>query len=155
MFRFSLEAVLNLRIREVEVAQIALAEEMRRAGDLKRNIDHLAGVEQEKIGELIQIETRGLKVAEYLLRRWHLDGLRARIERLSQDLTRCQEEVANRRQALMEANKKKKMVERLKEKAWQSYQEEERRRERKAVDEFSVLGYARTRGGRSEVSQTG
>ena len=153
MFRFSLEAVLKQRRRLEELAQMSLAEEVRRERDLTATINTMEGERKHDQNELVRREVEGLGVSEYLLRRWRLDGLHSQIQGNKKYLLASKKEVVRRRQSLVEAAKKKKTVQRLKEKAWAAYLEVERRAEMKALDEFAVLGHARReveRDGRSQ-----
>ncbi len=143
MFRFSLEAVLRQRVRQFEVAQMALAEVRRQELEIKELIKNLEKGRDEAAAELTARESRGLSVDEFLLRRWHLEGLYQRMREAMASLSRCRAEAVKRRGVLVEATKKKKTVERLKEKAWRQHLAQERAQEQKAIDEFAVLSFVR------------
>ncbi len=146
MFKFRLEAVLRQRQQQLEEAQLALAEAMRREIELRRLLGRLREEKEESRRELRRAEAEGLSADEFLLRRWHLDGLRLKIAQTAKKLEESVAEVHRRRSRLMEAAKRKKMVETLKHKAFSAYQAQERRQERIMLDEFAVLGFARARG---------
>lgn len=150
MFRFSLEAVLKQRKRLEELAQLSLAEELRRESNLTTAIATMEGERRRDQNELVRREAEGLRVSEYLLRRWRLDGLYRQIQGHKKRLLASKREVIRRRQSLVEAAKKKKVVQRLKERAWLAYLEEERHAEMKTLDEFAVLHHARRRVERDE-----
>jgi len=153
MFRFSLEAVLKQRRRLEELAQLSLAEELRRERDLTTAIETMEGERHHDQKELLRREAEGVEVSEYLLRRWRLDGLYGQIQGQKKNLSASKREATRRRQSLVEATKKKKTVQRLEEKAWAAYLEEERRAEMKTLDEFAVLRHARREGKRDGRSQ--
>lgn len=143
MFTFSLEAVLKIRQRAVEQAQLDLAEEMREETRIRTDLANRIREREESRMDLLGRSTQGLSANEFLIRRLHLDGLRASVKELRAGLTEAQQRVEDRRQALIAADREKKAVERLKERAYEKYQEDQRRLEMKALDEFAVIGFAR------------
>jgi len=147
-FRFPLEALLRQRRRLLELAQMALAREMRREISLRGVIRHLRSRRQEGLEELARLGQEGMAAGDYLIRRWYLDGLSRQIERTQRDMARCQQDVARQRRAVVEASQNKKMVERLKEKACRRYEVEENQRQAKLLDEFAILGFTRRQGAR-------
>jgi flagellar FliJ protein len=146
MFRFNLEPVLKLRARTLERAQVALAESQRAEAAVMTRLKGLGAERERARQEFLARTAAGLKDEEYLLRRFHLDGLKKRIQETKQELAGCRKVVLKRRQELIKADREKKMVERLKEMAYQRYQEEMKLKELKALDEFSVLRFARAGG---------
>jgi flagellar FliJ protein len=145
LFQFSLEAVLKIRTRKLERAQLALANEMRIEAELTRRLDEAIVANRAGRADLVRMLAEGLAVNEFLLRHAYLEGLRKRSADLAAELASSQQSVSLRRKELVEADRDKRVVEKLKEKAWQRYQEEERQREFKLLDEFSVIGFNRAR----------
>lgn len=133
------------RTRREELAQLALAKEVRREMEIKQTIARLEEEQRQQQAEMAELELTGVKVSEYLLHRWRLDGLYAGIKENQVKLDACQREINRRRQTLVEASREKKTVERLKEKALLAYQAEERRQEMKALDDFAILGFVRAK----------
>ena len=146
MFRFNLEPVLKLRARTLEKAQVALAESQRAEAAVRTRLKGLGAEKERARLEFAARTAAGLKAEEYLLRRFHLDGLGKRIQETKKELAGCRKVVHKRRQELVKADREKKMTERLKELSYERYQEEMKLRELKALDEFSVLRFARTGG---------
>ena len=147
MFKFPLEAVLKVRTRKLEQAQLALAESLRAMADLERR---LTGLDRERLMAKEEMRTRsaeGIAADEFIIRRRYLNGLRVKNRMLREELEGCRRVALQRRQELAQAHKEKKMVDRLKEKAYLEFSEEAKARERKALDEFAVIGYARARRG--------
>lgn len=146
MFQFNLEPVLKLRQRTLEKAQIALAESQRVEAAVLARLKGLGAEGEKARQEFLARIAVGLRAEEYILHRLHLDGLKRRIEETKKELAGCRKVVHKRRQDLLKADREKKMVERLKELAYERYQEEMKLKELKDLDEFSVLRFARTGG---------
>lgn len=147
MFKFPLEAVLKVRIRKLEQAQLSLAEALRAVADLDGRI---LGLERERLLAKEEMATRsaqGIAADEFIVRRRHLNGMRVQARMLREELEGCRQVAAQRRLELAQSHKEKKMVDRLKEKAYEEYSREAKAREMKALDEFAVIGFARARRG--------
>lgn len=147
MFVFSLEAVLKARIRKVEQAQLALARSQRAVQDIETRLAGNTGERRVRKEELRDRSAAGISADEFIVRRRHLNGLRVEGRRLTEELSGVLRVVDQRREELVAADREKKMVERLKEKARERYAREAKAREMKALDEFAVLGFARARRG--------
>ncbi len=145
MFKFSLEAVLKVRTRKLEQAQLALAESLRAVADIETRLARLN--RERRIGkeEMQNRSSEGISADEFIIRRRHLNGLRVKNRMLLEELEGCRKVAQKRREELAEAHKEKKMVDRLKEKAYIQYGREAKTREMKALDEFAVIGFARAR----------
>jgi flagellar protein FliJ len=148
MFRFRLEPVLQVRKRTEEKLQRELAQ---RRLEWEAASSQLAGMEGNRRRyrrELQEKRMRGMTVAElelydaYFLR---LDDDIARQESSVRDLAAAME---TKRFELVEAAKKKKILERLKAKQHEAYAYEEVRRENRFLDE--IAGQYRFRGGSDE-----
>ncbi len=145
MFKFSLEAVLQVRSRKLEQAQLSLAESLRAIREIE---DRLARVDwRRRTGneEMHRRSGEGISADEFILRRMYLNGLLAQSRQLKEELQKCRETAEKKRRELVAADKEKKMVERLKEQAYIRYGQEAKARETKALDEFAVIGFARAR----------
>ena len=145
MFNFPLEAVLKIRHRKLEQAQLALAESLRAVERIRGELSALTRERERGKEEMRNRSLEGLPADEFILRRRHLNGLRVKSGQLREELVGCHRVVAQRRQELVAADKEKKMVERLKEQAYVRYGQEVKAREMKALDEFAVIRFARAR----------
>ena len=143
MFKFSLEAVLKVRIRKLEQAQLALAESRRAVAAVEAELSAVERKRRTGKKEMRDRSVKGISADEFILRRMYLNGLRVESRQLREKLEGCLKAAEKRREELVSANKDKKMVERLKEQAYTRYSQEAKTREMKALDEFAVIGFAR------------
>lgn len=144
MFKFPLEAVLLIRQRKMEEAQLALAVEQRREMEQRQAVVRLTEEQRLSRIEFNRAAEVGVAADKYLLMKWHLDGLGHKIVSTNQKLEETKARVANRRRSLLGAERDKKMVETLKERSLLAYQRELRHREAGQLDEFAVLGFSRS-----------
>lgn len=144
MFKFRLEPVLRVRKRTEEKLQRELAQCRL---EWEGACSHLATLEEEQRRyrrELGEKRLRGMTVGELELYDAYLQRLRD--ERVGQE-ARVRElgaAVEGKRLELVEAAKRKKILERLKAKQEEIYGEEELRRENRVLDE--IAGQNRLRG---------
>ena len=137
MFNFRLEPLITIRDNVLKECQAELAkayEARRKLEEYLQDIERLLTEGTEKARSLMQT---GQKVnVEYLLgiRRQEM-FLRANQNQLLKDIQTIDEEIERRRAAVIAANKNLKIVEKLKEKRYEKYLEEENKAETKAMDE--------------------
>ncbi|HLC25544.1 MAG TPA: flagellar export protein FliJ [bacterium] len=146
MFKFRLEPVLRVRKRTEEKLQQELAQcQMAR----KDALVCLADLENRKSRYRIELQARqeqGVTVVE-------MDLYRAYLERVGTEIVKQQESVLElegalemKRLELVEASKKKKVLERLKEKYRHDYDYEEMREEIRILDEIARHNRLREQG---------
>jgi len=147
-FKFSLESVLMLRVREEDVAKDSYAEAV---SFYNRTMDSL----NEGLGDLEQLqETLGEKRRgtsskdDQLMYLQAIRQQRSFCDTLTQRLARAQQLQELRFRLWMEARSKTQMLEKLKERHKQRYDAEAQRHEEKAVDD---LVSARWGSGRREL----
>lgn len=137
MFRSRLGTVLRVRERREEAAALELAAAKR---DRLRQEELLAALEQERKarrGELRRLEQRGLLARELLMyQEWDV-ALGRRLGRERLRLKDFELVCEQRRMALLERSKEKKVLERLKERQRLAAKLEEERAAQKALDELS------------------
>jgi len=139
MFRFRLDKVLRYRSRLVEreaqrlkEAADALQAVIRRREDLQRSI---ATVMRE--GE--QERRRGGDVRLWQLRADYLRALQLRLAGLRGAERRARAAMEEQRRRLLEAHRRRLVLEKLKERQHAVWADEERRRERKQMDEVGAV----------------
>ncbi|NLY74789.1 MAG: flagellar export protein FliJ [Firmicutes bacterium] len=150
-FKFKLETVLKVKTRVEELRKIELREAELRREKARLELcrwqdeveDHLR-LYREKFQKRIQpAEANNYHL--YLL--W----LNRQVDLALLALDQCEREVAERRQRLIEASKEKKILEKLKEKAYQAYQAEQLNQEIKFLDELGTGRYIRDQVANQEV----
>ncbi len=142
-FRFRFQAVLNYRRRLVEEAQMALAQARHRLGQIQAEIQDLEARRQALL-EQIQTDLTGQAQLERVRQRYaYLEGLNSQIHALVQAQAQAEEAVVARRQELEEALRRRKVLDKLREKDWRAFIEEMERLERIQLDDLSVARYRR------------
>ncbi len=144
-FRFRFQSVLNYRKRLVEERQMALALAQQRLLQLRQEIQELRE-RREALAARIQAELSGsLQVAQVRVHYAYLDWLDARLRELEQALEAAERSVEEQRRALEEALKRRKTLEKLREKDRRVFVEELERRERLILDDLGVARHRRLR----------
>jgi flagellar FliJ protein len=142
MFQFDLEAVLNYRVRVEERCQLALAEAAKR---LQHAMDVLEGLQKEKndlIRHLIKMQENAL-TSDVIERHFvFIEYLKSKEEKQGAIIINMQEEVSAKRWDLLEAAKKRKVMEALREKKMAAYVSEMAAKERKKLDDFAVITFS-------------
>ena len=144
MFTFRLEPLITIRDNELKERQAELA----KAYEAQRILEEALKTVEKQLSEGIEttrsLTQEGQKVnVEFLLgiRRQEM-FLRANQEDLIKKMKMVDEEIEQRRNAVVEANKELKTIEKLKEKNYEEYLEEENKKEVKIMDE--IAGNKRT-----------
>jgi flagellar FliJ protein len=141
MFQFDLESVLNYRVRVEEQCQLALAEAAKR---LQHAMDVLEGVQKEKndlIRYLVKMQESAL-TSDVIARHFiFIEFLKSKEEKQEAIISDLHEEVSSKRRDLLEAAKKRKVMEALREKKMTAYVSEMAAKERKELDDFAVIKF--------------
>lgn len=141
-FKFKLETVLkvrtrleDLRKRELRQAELRLEEALRQLKRRQAEIAETTAMYQENL----QKQRLDLNLATY----YH-NYLTKLNQLLAEDyvrIERCNEDLAKARQNLIEAIKEKKIVEKLKEKAYEEYKSAELKQETEFLDELGTTRF--------------
>ncbi|MGA2331478.1 MAG: flagellar export protein FliJ [Syntrophales bacterium] len=141
MFQFDLEAVLNYRVRIEEQCQLALAEAAKR---LQHAMDVLEGLQKEKndlIRHLVKMQENAL-TSDVIERHFRfIEYLKSKEEKQAAIIINMKEEVSSKRRDLLEAAKKRKAMEALREKKMAAYVSEITAKDRKELDDFAVIKF--------------
>jgi flagellar FliJ protein len=139
MFTFRLDPLITIRDNLLKECQSELAKAYRARQILEEAMQDLEKQLAEGMAMARQLTQAGQKVqVEYLLgiRRQEM-FLRAHQNELVQKIKMVDEEIERRRAAVVAANKELKIVEKLKEKRYEKYLEEENKAEMKMMDEIA------------------
>jgi flagellar FliJ protein len=141
MFQFDLEAVLKYRVRIEEQCQLALAEAAKR---LQYALDVLEGLQKEKndiIRHFVKMQENVI-TSDVIKRHFSfIEYLKSREEKQEAIIMKMKEEVSSERQNLLEAAKKRKAMEALREKKMAAYDSEMAAKDRKELDDFAVIKF--------------
>jgi len=142
MFQFDLEAVLNYRLQVEEQCQLSLAEAVK---NLQVAMDVLEGLQKEKndlIRHLVRMQENAL-TSDVIARHFiFIEFLKSKEEKQEAIIINMREEVSAKRQDLLEAVKKRKVMDALREKKMAAYVSEMAAKERKELDDFSVIKFS-------------
>jgi flagellar export protein FliJ len=140
-FRFRAAAALELRQQQEREAAAALG---RAEADVQRAREARAGAEgarQQAQQALLAQQTAGIDGVSLEWHRNWISGLGTAVVRLDEDVERRLTVMRKTEQVWRDARRKRLALERLRERAWRRYQDEEARRERLVIDELARLRF--------------
>lgn len=138
MFRFRLDTVLRHRQRQVDAAARALREAVERLQRAQRERAALAEA-LRRLAEAGQADrARGREVARWRLLCDYLAAEQSRLRLLATREREAAAEVAARRAQLVEAHRAREALTRLRARRLEDWEMEERRRERRLLDEVAA-----------------
>lgn len=136
-FKFRLEKVLTLRKEAVEAAHLVVIKAEKALQATKDNIVKTAADLMQRNEDLIR--------NNYAMAQDHMRGIKKlsdKLEELKKELVRREQELAQAKIDLLEAQKKLEALEKLKEKQAEEYLLEQNRLEQIETDEKATLKYA-------------
>jgi len=140
-FRFRAAAALSLRRKEEQTALTALS---RAEAEFQRVRDRRDEVEASRLDAMkaqLEHERAGTDGAGIVWHRTWISQLVATALRLGQELEARARVVASAKAAWYEARRKRRALERMRERAWQRFRQEEDRQERLVIDELARLRF--------------
>ena len=138
-FKFSLEKVLSLREFEEKQAQIELGKAQSVVNDLNEQLKFIAS-ERVKSNES---RSKSSDLTFLMSIENYINGLDYKKELLIQELAKAQIILEEKRAIVIEAIKKRKSLEKLKEKQFESYKKEYNKEEEKILDEISSTKFCK------------
>ena len=143
MHRFKLEALLNHRRHLEDICQKELAASERLLADEKGKLSRWKKEKRDNI-EILQVKQKQkINVSDIVLSVNYLQRLSENIEVQKQCVREATKKVNQRRQELIIIVKKRKTLEKLKEKDRLAYQQKLMQNERKFMDEVASTSHAR------------
>jgi flagellar FliJ protein len=143
MYRFRLEALLNHRRHQQEVLQKQLADAQKKLANEQQK---LRIIKREKLANaqlLRKKQKESNTVTDILIYVTYIEKLSKNIKNQHERVQEAGEMVTRKRNELMAAMKKRKALEKLKEKGWQAFQQSLMTNERKLMDEVASTRHAR------------
>jgi flagellar FliJ protein len=141
MYQFKLEPLLNHRRYQEEVLQKELADHKKR---LQSEQDQLRDLKHKKRHNLQQLRAKqkqGRPASELKLYVDFVDHLTSELEAQAQKVMEAQRRFNSTHRALMVAMKKRKALEKLKEKGRQAYEQTQLKKERALLDDVAGHQY--------------
>ncbi|HOP75132.1 MAG TPA: flagellar export protein FliJ [Bacillota bacterium] len=142
-FQFKLDTVLKLRTRIEEQRQQELRQAQYIRDEAQRQLEYRRAQQDEMLNAYRQRVSGNLDLATMI----HYDRYSAWLKQMvvldEAHLQTCEVKVADARQRLVEASKEKKIVDKLKEKAYREYQTAELHAEIEFLDELGTSRFNR------------
>ena len=143
MYRFKLEALLNHRRHQEEICQKELALLQRKFADEQEKLRRKKQQKRENVLKL-QIRQKGsISVSDIILYMNFIAQLSKKIEDQAMRVREAAKKFNHKRNELIGIMKKRKTLEKLKEKDWLAYQKKMMQDERKFMDEVATTRQAR------------
>lgn len=143
MYRFKLEALLNHRRHQEESCQKELAESRRKLADEQEKLGLKRREKRENVQKLQKIQIESTNVSDIILYVNYIQQLSKEIENQTRRVQEATKKVNQKRKALVLVMQKRKILEKLKDKGWQSYQQKQMQGERKLMDELASIRHIR------------
>ena len=146
MFHFRLQTLLRLRIAERDERRADLAKALRAEAVLQEQARRLASERAELAERGRQLKAPGAANVDALLQahRYEL-VLAAQAQHLKTQIAPVAAEIERRRQALVEADRQVRVLEKLRQRQAAAHRQREERLEIKRLDEQAQLGFIRRR----------
>jgi flagellar FliJ protein len=138
MFTFRLEPLITIRDNELKECQAELA----KAYHARQIVEETRLKFERDIAESLQsarkmMESGTIDVTFLLTLQDHKTYRTAQLAKIAEDIKKIDEEIERRRAIVVAANKELKIVQKLKEKRYEKYLEEENKTEMKIMDEIA------------------
>ena len=143
MYQFKLQALLNHYRHQEEVCQIELAEAQRELTDAQEKLRRLKKEKRENIQKLQARQKECHNISRILIFINYIEQLSRNIEAQMQQVRKASKNVTHQRENLIAIMKKRKTLEKLKEKEWLEYQQKMLHEERKFNDEVAANRHVR------------
>ncbi len=135
-FRFRLEVVQRVRERLLEAARMEMGAALARREELRRQVEMVRMEVARGQEELLREVSQGIMADEYRLRTQALARLRELLSAKEEELQAAEREVEEKRRRLEVRYRERELVERLRERHWRRYLEEEGRRIQAEMDDL-------------------
>ena len=143
MYHFKLQALLNHRRHQEEVCQKELAEAQRDLSDTQKKLKSIRKDKRDNIQKLQARQTERHNASNILIFINYIEQLSRDLDAQMQQVDHTSQHVTEKRDNLIAIMKKRKTLEKLKEKQWLEYQQKMMQAERKFNDEIAATRYIR------------
>ena len=141
MYKFSLKAVLNHRRFIEEKLQKELGQLKEILGDERKRLSDLIRARREISKELQEKQREIITISEALLHVRFIEQLSRREDLQKKKILNAEKEVEQKREDLIEAMKNRKVLEKLKEKGWETYKHNMMRKEQEFMNEMVAVRF--------------
>ena len=141
MYRFNLESLLNYRRYQEEILQKELADFKNQLIQQEQQLRQLKQAWRKYSLELHQRQRSGGTVSGVIIYFRYLDRLTADIEKQKRRVLKTKKQFEKKRRELLDIVKKRKTLEKLKEKGFDTFQQQQRKKERDLLDEVAATRF--------------
>lgn len=142
MYKFDLQSLLNHRRYQEEVLQKELSESRKRLVDEQKKLRLIKAKKREYAHTLQHRQKENGTVSDLILYLRYLDRLAKELDRQQQKVVLAEKQFNQKRNALIEIMKKRKMLEKLRERGWKAYEQQMLRNDRKLMDEVAAKQFS-------------
>jgi len=150
VFRFNLETLLKYRTMLEERAVLEFSERARVLEREKKVLEDITSQRGAVMLQFLEKQRGDLSSADVATFVSYIHELKRRQQEQDAIVRRAAAETEQKRRALVEAMKKRKVMETLREKKFQAYRSDRQLKEFKEMDEIGIIGYGK-KGSREEM----
>jgi flagellar protein FliJ len=140
-FKFALEALMNHRLHQEEIIQKELAVCACGVRDEKMILTRIKQDKEKAVAEIHQKQLRGIAVSEHILYANFLEGLARNMVVQQEKVKESEKKFAQKRDDLIEAVKKRKTIENLKEKGLAAFSRKMLKLDQDFLDEVGICRF--------------
>ncbi|MBO8162456.1 MAG: flagellar export protein FliJ [Brevibacillus sp.] len=140
-FTFHLQKILDLKEKEREQAQWAFGKSLRRKAEEEARLVELTRRRDELAQKLCEMQHKSCSVSQLLETSRYQQAVERAIETQQQTLYGCEQEIERCKQTLTNRMKETKLWQQMRERARERFEQMEKQREQKMLDELGVSRY--------------
>ena len=141
MYRFNLESLLNYRRYQEEILQKELAEFKNQLIEHEQHLREMKQARRKNSLELHQRQKKGGLVSGLIMYFRYLDRLTTDIDKQKRRVVQTKKRFEQKRRELLDIVKKRKSLEKLKEKGFNTFQQQQLKKERDLLDEVAATRF--------------
>ena len=141
MYRFNLESLLNYRRYQEEILQKELADFKNQLIEHEQHLRQLKQARRKNSLELHQRQKKGGLVSGLIMYFRYLDRLTADIDKQNRRVVQTKKRIEQKRRELIEIVKKRKTLEKLKDKGFNTFEQQQLKKERDLLDEVAATRF--------------
>lgn len=146
MYKFSLETVLNHRKQREEALQKEFSILQKELFIERERLEMLEEIRRRNLEELQRKQRGGTSASGVMLYDNYIKQISKDLEKQTDKITEVEGNLHQKRGELIEAMKRRKTLDRLKEKEWEAYRKEFERKEQIFMSEIAISGFNRSKG---------
>lgn len=135
-YKFKLQKILDLKIKQEDDVKMQVAELMRHQRELQAELESLLIEKQAKFRQLEQIRKEGATIQQIRNLTQYNRYVESCIDKVQGNLRRLEADLEEKKAEYMEVRKERKSYENLKEKDLERHRYEEKKQEEKIIDQI-------------------